>query len=196
MKEKIKQAIKASHKDLTLSATRMDALIDKLAKVITDESDIEATVSSYDFDPYYEIAKSDDKVRNLENQKPKPTEPTPGEQPTDLATTIAQAVQQAIAPLQNKIDGFEKAKTVTSFKEQLQNELKDAPQFLQDAYLAQVSDNTTTETFDTILETAKSGLEAFKSSQPKTGGVFVAKQNDGTPAEIKADDPLLSNIKI
>lgn len=195
MKEKIKQAIKASHKDLTLSATRMDALIDKLSKVITDEVDIEATVSSYDFDPYYEIAKSDDKVRNLENQKPKPTEPTPSEQPASNDEALTKALE-AINTLNARLDGFEKAKTVTSFKEQLQNELKDAPQFLQDAYLAQVSDSITQDGFNTILETAKSGLEAFKSSQPKTGGVFVAKQNDGTPAEIKADDPLLSNIKI
>lgn len=198
MKTKIKEAIKAKHKNLTLSGVRMDALTDKLSKVITDEADIQATIDSYDFEPYFEMARLDDTIVGLKNKPQEPANPTPEPQPTDIASIVANAVSQAVTPLQERLNAIDSEKGLSSKRTKLSETLKDAPDFLKTAYLGQINDQMTDEAFNAVLEQANKGFEEFKESQPKQGGIFSAQPSNGDVVKAKADAPELkqfANIK-
>lgn len=79
MKQKIIDRLKAKFSGINLSNARLDAIADKLAPKITDETTIDAKLDELnEIISFADIAKQDDRVRTLEtNQKPKPETPKP-----------------------------------------------------------------------------------------------------------------------
>lgn len=85
--EQIKARLKIKYPKANLSQKRLDELSAKLAPKPIDgatEEEIDAILEiANDFNPFEEIAKTDDRMRTLEaNQKPKPTDP-PAPAPQD-----------------------------------------------------------------------------------------------------------------
>lgn len=81
MKEKILAAIKAMFPGINLTKKRLDAIVAKIEpKVGDDESKIDAEIKTYnEYNPVAELAKSDDKLRDLEVKlKTKKDETKPG----------------------------------------------------------------------------------------------------------------------
>lgn len=89
MKEKIIAAIKAKFPTVNLSKKRLEAIAAKIeAKVIDDETKIDAAITTYDeYNPLVEIAKQDDAIRNLEGKlKTPPKKDEPGVPPVPVIT--------------------------------------------------------------------------------------------------------------
>lgn len=140
MKEKILAAIKAKFPKVNLSKKRLDAIAAKIeTKVIDDETKIDAAINDFnDFNPIEEIAKHDDKVRNLEakikeTEKPadkkddKKTEPEKVELPEDTPSWVKTMLEN-----QNKLNAeiaqIRGEKVVATIREQLTTKhLKDIP---------------------------------------------------------------------
>ena len=90
MKEKILAAIKAKFPNVNLSKKRLDAIAAKIEAKITDENEIDAKLDEYnDYNPLADLAKEDDRVRNLEAKakaaQPAPKDDTPADEPDPLA---------------------------------------------------------------------------------------------------------------
>jgi hypothetical protein len=99
MKQKIIEQLKAYLKTLgvkNLSATRIDAIADKLALKITDETTIEARLTELnDIHPFADIAKQDDRLRTLEAKKEPKKDPADTIDPAEPAKTPDDAPQWA-----------------------------------------------------------------------------------------------------
>jgi hypothetical protein len=73
MKEKIIARIKAKFPDVNLSAKRLDAIADKLSPKVTDENEIDAQLDALnDVISFSDLAKSDDKIRDLQAKLKEP----------------------------------------------------------------------------------------------------------------------------
>jgi len=89
--KKIKERLKVLYPGVNLSAKRMDELSAKLAKKPADDAEDEAIDgvinNANDFISFSDIAKDDDRVRNLEANQRKPNDPAPTDPPTPPAPT-------------------------------------------------------------------------------------------------------------
>jgi len=99
--EQIKARLKVKYPKANLSQKRLDELSAKLAPKPIDgatEEEIDAVLEiANDFNPFEEIARTDDRMRTLEaNQKPKPTDP-PAPAPQNPPTPPAPAPDDAPA---------------------------------------------------------------------------------------------------
>jgi len=82
MKEKIIARIKAKFPDVNLSAKRLDAIADKLSSKVTDENEIDQQLDALnEVIPFSDLAKSDDKIRDLQSKLKDTTKKT--ETPAD-----------------------------------------------------------------------------------------------------------------
>ena len=69
MKEKIIASIKAKFPAVNLSKARLDAIAAILEKKVTDENEIDAKLDEFnDYNPFADIAKQDDAMRNMQNK--------------------------------------------------------------------------------------------------------------------------------
>lgn len=143
MKEKIIARIKALFSGVNLSKERMDAIADKLSARITEEDQIDEQLNGLnEVVSFEDIAKQDDRIRNLEKiakekQKadpPKTDPPNPNNPPkndppkTDDTPEWAKALMGEIASL--KAD-----KVKNSRREQVAEKLKEADEKYRDRVL-------------------------------------------------------------
>lgn len=191
MKEKIKARLKAKFSGVNLSQKRQDAIADKLAKKLTDESaETEIDEALDDLNEIYafsDMAKSDDRTRT-EDAKKKADEaaakakedktPEPGADAPAWAKTLIETNNK----LTERLNSLESGKTTESRRSQLEAKLKDAPEKLKTTYLKQFDrmnfkDDEDFTGFLTEVETgvnelvqdfSNSGLKGFGA--PKTAG--------------------------
>jgi hypothetical protein len=127
--------LKALFPGINLSNARLDAIADKLK--ITEESEIDAKLNELnEVFPFADVARQDDRIRNLDNN-PKPTDPpkpanppaTPPAVPDDATMPPwAKALLEQNKTLVDKVNAIETGKTVDTRKSQLEAVLKDAPE--------------------------------------------------------------------
>jgi hypothetical protein len=142
MKDKILAAIKAKFPAVNLSKTRLNALaaiIEK--KVIDDESKIDAALDDLNsFMPLTDLAKEDDRVRNLEaklkttattktkdDDESDPNKKTPETNDDPEMPKWARAMMEQNKNLLEKVASIEKDKTRQTLQEKIGTQLKDVP---------------------------------------------------------------------
>jgi hypothetical protein len=132
MREKIKDQLKAKLQTLgvkNLSNTRIDAIADKLATKITEETEIDAKLDELnDIMPFADIAKQDDRLRTLESKKDKPATQQQQQQdppPADEMPSWAKPLFEKVTALE-----AEKQKEAIRNKVHKHEKLKNIPQIL------------------------------------------------------------------
>lgn len=130
MKDKIIARLADKFPGVNLSKTRKDAIADKLAPKITDETEIDAKLDELnEIFSFADMAKQDDKIRTIEakekkkpeqqeQKKPEEEKPTEDEAPA-WAKSLIQEVQQLKAEKQQQ-----------SIREQAKAKLKDVPEII------------------------------------------------------------------
>ena len=128
MREQIITQLKAKLQTLgvkNLSKSRIDAIADKLAPKITEESQIDGKLDELnELFPFADIAKQDDKVRTLEAKaKATTTTNNAGNENTedDPIKQLVQTVQQ----LNEKVSSFEKEKQQSKLSQTLAAKLQE-----------------------------------------------------------------------
>jgi hypothetical protein len=152
-KTQIKAKYKAKFPTVNLTNTRLDSIVDKLDVKIESEDEIETKLDELnEIFPFADIAKQDDKVRDLEN-KTKSTK-TPEQIAAEKAAEEAGKAPEgetATEKLLREILEGQKAqaaeiaaikgeKTVTSRKQQLADKLKDAPEQFRNDVLTDIEE--------------------------------------------------------
>src|SRR5689334_13222586 len=136
MKEKILAAIKAKFPKVNLSKKRLDAIAAKIeAKVIDDETKIDASIDEFnDYNPLVDLAKQDDKIRDLESKvkppAPAPKDPKEPPAPVELPDDTpawAKGLIDSNKTLLEKVTQLEGEKQQSSIKTKIGEKLKEIP---------------------------------------------------------------------
>lgn len=133
MRDKIIAAFKAKYSNVTLSQKRLDALADKLAPKITEETQIEAKLEELnEIFSFADIQKEDDRIRTLESQvkkQEKKEEPKkePKKEPEEPEEYEMPAWAKALL---DKVTKLEAEKQQSTIKQKLAEKLKDVPSAL------------------------------------------------------------------
>jgi len=194
MKDKIKARLKAKFSGVNLSQKRMDAVADKLAKRLTDESEEseidEALDDLNEIYAFSDIAKSDDRVRTeakKKTQDPPKKEDENEEDPKDEVPLWAKGLLKANEELNAKLATLESGKTLESRKSILEKKLENASEKVKSSYLKQfermnftddedfnsyVAD-VETESKELTQEISNNGLKGF--GKPNVAGGKVDK---------------------
>jgi hypothetical protein len=210
--EKIKERLKAKWPKANLSQKRLDELAARLAPMPADEADDAAVDVVLDqantFNSFEDIAREDDRVRQLEaNQKPKPT-PTPAPEPTPTPTPTpaddtpvwAKTIIETNKKLSDELEALKSGKLTDTKKQtaaqlfEKSEVLKAIPQEYKDSWLNRVS-VTPESTEDeiaaqvTALETEYKGItqtiaDSVGHSGPPPAGGVVDKVSPEVAAEI------------
>ncbi len=195
MKDKILAAIKAKFPKVNLSKTRLDAIVAKIeTKVSDDETLIDAQIDEFNnFNPFTEIAKNDDVIRNYE-AKLKSTgkykenvidlEVTPDDTPAWAKSLIEQnkVLSEGLAAIQ----GEKKTATIRS---KVAVDLKEIPA----SYWGKRQMPEKDEDLGTFVEDVKADYSAFTQELANNGlknipapGSGVQPSAKGVSPEIKA----------
>lgn len=132
LKEKIIARIKAKFPALNFGTKRLDAIADRLDTKITDENEIDAKLDEFnELFPFEEIAKTDDKVRDLTSKVKNAIKPadTPSQSssqqqqtttaPADDTPAWAKSLVESNQKLAEKLEKLEKEKTQQSLQAKL-----------------------------------------------------------------------------
>lgn len=121
MREKIISQLKAKFSGVNLSKARMDAIADRLTPKITDEAEIDTKLDELnELVPFAEIARQDDKIRDLEskvNKKPK-DEQKPNTESTsesDDLKTILDDLKKEREAFRNELQALKSSKAQDEF---------------------------------------------------------------------------------
>jgi hypothetical protein len=148
-KEQIKARFKVKFPTVTLSKKRLEAISDKLDAKTDSEEDIDTKLDELnDLIPFADIAKQDDKIRDLEtkvkevkppteteNADPDKKDPENKDPKKDEVPAWAKGLTDTIQTLSTKLSAIEGEKTTTSRKGLLTEKLKDAPEAFKNKVL-------------------------------------------------------------
>lgn len=161
MKQKIISRLKEKFSGVNLSNARLDAIADKLAPKITDETTIDAKLDELnEILPFADIAKQDDRVRTLEANQKKPEPPKqPTSAPNDPAKPEGESeTDKTLKLLLQKIEQLESGKAAESNTNRLVTLLKEkkVPESYYNVAIAgrTFKDATEVETFATTVTEA------------------------------------------
>lgn len=144
---------------VNLSKTRKDSILEKLAKKVTTEEEIQTAIEDY-ADFIVEIAKADDRARTLEANKPKPVETviTEVEKPKDETLELLKA-------LQSEIQGLKTEKLQDTLRNQFLSDekVKGVPKALLETLAPKSA-----EDYETAIERANTIALEFNKSLPDT----------------------------
>lgn len=198
MKDKILAAIKAKFPKVNLSKSRLNAIAAKIeTKVIDDETKIDVAIDDYnDFNPLADIAKLDDKIRNLEASKPAPakkeeeTKSDPDLKDDPEMPAWAKALVEQNKALSASIATFQGERQQQSIKGQIAAKLKDVPEiFWSKRGLPDKAEN-----LDAFIEDVTADYQTFTQAQtdkgllsiPPPGGGQQQQHKSAVSPEIKA----------
>lgn len=162
---------------VNLSKQRKDSILEKLAKKVTTEEEIQTAIEDY-ADFIVEIAKADDRARTLEANKPKPVEPviTEVEQPKDETPEWAKALLKEVEQLKT-----EKVQDALRNQFLSDEKVKGVPKTLLEALAPKSA-----EEYDTAIERANAiALEFNKSLPDTTPKTASANPKPATEVDIK-----------
>lgn len=202
MLETFKARLKAKFSGLNLSQIRMDALADRLHKKfpeLVDEAEHDAKLDELnELQPFEELAKQDDRLRNLEakakEKGEKKTDPKKGdeeEKPKTDAEKLA-ALEAQFNQLFETVKGFQEKETKTKLNETLQAKLKEK------GIPAALAKHFSVDSAEQIEDRVKEAEADFAGFEPKPGNTGkplggTAKPAGGKP-DIKEIDAILSKI--
>ena len=210
MKEKILAFLKS--KLTGVSESYLSGVAETLSKTITEESQIETAISAGVIETLKfsaaQLQIEGDKrateaqktaVKNAfeklgldENGKPlKKDTPTPPADPNDLKALIQEAVNAAINPLQERINGYDKEKTTAQLTSKLTAKLKEKG--IPESYLKGRNLSIEKEDeIDNLITGIESDYNGFKQEMAEQG-VIISTPVSGTGA-IKEGEALGTSI--
>ena len=204
VKERLKAFI-ATQAGLNLSNTRIDELSARLAPKLADDADDEAIdliINEANFyQPFVELAKTDDTLRTLKaNQKTTPPpaiDPAPEPEPTpNDVPAWAKTLLDSNKALSDKLSALESDKKVTTIKEKAKTLLVD----VSDLYWKRVPLPEKEEDLDNWVNEIKTDYTALvtatNNSNLGTGGVYRATPPNGQVKEASKEEvgTLLNHI--
>lgn len=215
-KTQIKAKYKAKFPTVNLTNTRLDSIVDKLDVKIESEDEIEAKLDELnEIFPFADIAKQDDKVRDLENKtkSAKTPEQIAAEKAAEEAGKAPEGETATEKLLREILEGqkaqaaeiaaIKGEKTVTNWKTQAAEKLKDAPEDYRNDVLVDIEEYQFRDEahFNTYMErkvAAAAGIIQAKSDSglgrdKPFGGKPGAPGKEASKEEL---DAVMSNIKI
>lgn len=167
MKEKIIAAIKEKFPAVNLSKKRLDAIAATLEDKVTDETQIDAKLDEFNiYNPFTEIARNDDAMRNMEAKLKSKQEPPPAPPPgNDEKLDMLKQLSESIKALTEKVSGFEAEKTKGSIRTKVTDQLKDIPA----SYWGKRALPEKDEDIETFVEDVKSDFTSFTKEITEAG---------------------------
>jgi hypothetical protein len=196
MKEKIIAAIKRMFPSVNLSKKRLEAIAAKIeAKVIDDETKIDAAITTYDeYNPLVDIAKQDDTIRNLEakakttpSKKDDPTVPIVPAVPviTDDTPEWAKAIIEQNKLLAAGFAVLQGEKISTTMRQKATDKLKDVPA----TYWGKRPLPDKEEDIDAFVADVQADYTAFKKELTEAGISVLSVPKSG-----EAPDPKTTTV--
>jgi hypothetical protein len=195
MKDKIIARIKAKFPDVNLSAKRLDAIADKLTPKVTDENEIDQKLDDLnDVLAFADIAKADDKIRDLnsklKNSTPKPegSQDQPGSTTTqdkaDDTPAWAKALVESNQQLAQKLAVMEKEKNQQSMLQKIgaHEKLKAIPESRRNILLKGRALPEKDEDLETFVDGFKADYDAFVTEENNEGLINGHKPAGGGPS--------------
>jgi len=196
IKEKIVAAIKTKFPKVNLSKARLNAIADKIEKkIIDDETKIDAAVDEFnDFNPFVEIAKQDDKIRELEGKlKPAPEKKPGDETTTPVETTVIPddedvpkymktfiKNQEVLLEKISKLEGKTQAESIAS---KIEAKLKDVPKM----FWSKRAFPTKDEDVDAFIEDVNTDLSEYNKELTEKGLAEIPIPGGGGTKQTAAD---------
>lgn len=167
MKEKIIAAIKEKFPAVNLSKKRLDAIAATLEDKVTDETQIDAKLDEFNiYNPFTEIARNDDAMRNMEAKLKSKQEPPPATPPgNDEKLDMLKQLSESIKALTEKVSGFEAEKTKGSIRTKVTDQLKDIPA----SYWGKRALPEKDEDIETFVEDVKNDFTSFTKEITEAG---------------------------
>lgn len=184
MKQKIKEALQQEYKNLGLDETTFDGVASSVETIITDDAQIATFVKGAEsmLKRYQSVADKDRTIaanykKQVEDLEAKLKEQKPdngGNSASDIADIVAKAVAAAVQPLQDKIVGFESARTVEQTIETTKSKFFETEWAKSHKDVADMAWETSMEIYevggkkstpDELFETAKSKFDRFATSR-------------------------------
>lgn len=184
MKQKIKEALQQEYKNLGLDETTFDGVASSVETIITDDAQIATFVKGAEsmLKRYQSVADKDRTIaanykKQVEDLEAKLKEQKPdngGNSASDIADIVAKAVAAAVQPLQDKIVGFESARTVEQTIETTKSKFFETEWAKAHKDVADMAWETSMEIYevggkkstpDELFETAKSKFDRFATSR-------------------------------
>ena len=210
MKQKIKEALQQEYKNLGLDETTFDGVASSVETIITDDAQIATFVKGAEsmLKRYQSVADKDrtiaanykKQVEDLEAKLKEQNPANPIPQTPDIADIVAKAVASAVQPLQDKIVGFESARTVEQTIETTKSKFFETEWAKAHKDVADMAWETSMELYDAggkkstpdeLFETAKSKFDRFATSRgiekPFDGESANASSNGFSVEDAKAE---------
>lgn len=172
MKEKIIAAIKEKFPAVNLSKKRLDAIAATLEDKVTDETQIDVKLDEFNiYNPFTEIARNDDAMRNMEAKLKSKQEPPPATPPADSPPgndenlDMLKQLSESIKALTEKVSGFEAEKTKGSIRTKVTDQLKDIPA----SYWGKRALPEKDEDIETFVEDVKNDFTSFTKEITEAG---------------------------
>lgn len=209
-KSKMIARIKAKYPNTNLSNARMDEIAARLIKKLdadADEAAIDKVIDdANDYNPFSEIAKNDDRIRDLEQKaKPKPDPndpPKPDSVPDDISPSMKAYLDkqnEIIEKLNGKLEGFEKRQQAQTLIDRFNSDerIKDVPDIMRRGFVPNSEDDYETN-ITGLLEGFTKYNESYKVE--KLGGDTPSgnKGGEGQVKEASAEkvDAVVAKLKI
>lgn len=192
MREKIIARLKAKYSGVNLSQKRMDAIADKLAAKITEESEIDGKLDELnDIMPFADIARDDDRLRTLDNKRPKDQpKPTPQDQPdkdNPPADDMPPWFKKYVEENKKEMEAMRTQNFQGTITSRLAKDLKDIPA----KFYSKRALPTKEEDYEAFIQEVTSDYNEFKDEQVAAGLMSATKPADGkggAPTESKTVD--------
>ncbi len=176
MKLKIIERIKAKFVGVNLSKTRLDEIAAKLEGKITEESEIDGKLDDLnELFPFADIAKQDDRLRDLEAKLKKPAQQQQQQQQEEVQTddtpVYVKTLTDSIKALSEGLNGLRLEKMVNDRRTQLATVLKDADETYRNKALKSFDRMTFAddEAFNAYLTEEQEDFKTFNQAQIDAG---------------------------
>lgn len=199
MKEKIIAAIKEKFPAVNLSKKRLDAIAATLEDKVTDETQIDAKLDEFNiYNPFTEIARNDDAMRNMEAKLKSKQEPPPAPSPgNDEKLDMLKQLSESIKALTEKVSGFEAEKTKGSIRTKVTDQLKDIPA----SYWGKRALPEKDDDIETFVEDVKNDFTSFTKEITEAGialhplpGGGIGSGGGAKPASKEELDSIINEI--
>lgn len=209
MKDKILTALKTKFKTLGFGEKAFDGVADFLSKTVTEEKDIETAIGgvepllkAFQGDADKRVTTLKSELDELKKNPPKPTDPPkppttdPGKS-DDIQKQISEAIKNAVGPLQQKLEGYEKRETQKSLQQKALHSIRegfasDKERKSFDAWMKGRSIEVEDESkLDEAVDSLKNGFTEFRQEMIDQGVITeIPKDSDSTGEKSTIDDYL------
>lgn len=192
MKQKIVARIKEKYKGINLSAKRIDAIAAKLEAKITNEDEIDAALDNVnDITPFADMARDDDRMRDLENKAKKPGAKKPETSPDDdndetegSAKKPADEVPEWAKGLISTVNSLATGRTQETMRSKLEKQLTDIPKSFYQRWALPEKE----EDLEAFIEDVRTEYSEFKQEANNTDLSGMPKPGTGTATTPTAAD--------